>query len=413
MSIIKSFEEYHRELKESLSVNEEVSYDVAKKLLDDLYKQDQKVRDSNYSMVEIKKLDAIERQIVKAGLSPKMGSAWRKEVTPKKLHKQYKDYGYSWLGESVNEGISDEAVYIHQITGSGQAGAQDFIDDNNIDAKKLADYVKHNRNTAEIYNVRDIIAGTGVGANKSFVKRFIKQFLNESVGSDLIDDYKMYGKPLQHSKTTTNRRGETVVHAYDSKFNKHEIVFDKNGKELSREIIEVVDMNESKYSTAIALKWIDAVASNKAKQSPAVLNDIASNLDDDTLDSTIAYATNKVNAAFANAIANAYVKQHKDSIKESKNMKNIPTFEAFVNESSRTKAKLVTASVGKHKNGHNVISVHYWHEERHAKDYMGIRKEKDDLVKVQMDPKEAENKIKELQKEYNVKDKDVFKADLY
>jgi len=61
---------------------------------------------------------------------------------------------------------------------------------------------------------------------------------NESVGADLIDDYQMYGKPLQHSKTTTNRRGDIVVYAYDIKFNKHEIVFDKNGKELSREIIE-------------------------------------------------------------------------------------------------------------------------------------------------------------------------------
>jgi hypothetical protein len=91
------------------------------------------------------------------------------------------------VNESLNEKISMDAVYIHQITGSGQDAAQNFIDDNNIDGKKLADYVKQNRNTIEKYNVRDIIAGTGVGTNKSFRKRFIKQFLNEGVTLSLVD----------------------------------------------------------------------------------------------------------------------------------------------------------------------------------------------------------------------------------
>jgi hypothetical protein len=85
------------------------------------------------------------------------------------------------IGESLNEKISMDAVYIHSITGSGQDAAQNFIDDNNINGTKLADYVKQNRNTIEKYNVRDIIAGTGVGTNKSYRKRFIKQFLNEEL----------------------------------------------------------------------------------------------------------------------------------------------------------------------------------------------------------------------------------------
>jgi hypothetical protein len=107
------------------------------------------------------------------------------------------------VNESVNEGISSEAAYIHQITGSGQDGAQGFIDDNNIDGKKLADYVKQNRNTIEKYNVRDIIIGTGVGANKSFRKRFIKQFLNESKSypnfkSDVLDNIKKLDIKIYH-----------------------------------------------------------------------------------------------------------------------------------------------------------------------------------------------------------------------
>ncbi len=94
-------------------------------------------------------------------------------------------------------------------------------------------------------------------------------------------------------------------------------------------------------------------------------------------------------------------------------MKNLLTFDEFLNESSKTEAKIVTALVSRHEKGHKVMSVHYWHQERQAKEYMEIRKFKGDLIKVQMDPKEAENKIKELQKEYNVKDKDVFKTDFY
>jgi putative intracellular protease/amidase len=75
----------------------------------------------------------------------------------------------------INEAISVDATYVHQITGCGQDAAQNFIDDNKIDGKKLADYVKQYRDSKEKYDVRDIIAGTGVGANKSFVKRFIKE----------------------------------------------------------------------------------------------------------------------------------------------------------------------------------------------------------------------------------------------
>jgi len=92
-------------------------------------------------------------------------------------------------------------------------------------------------------------------------------------------------------------------------------------------------------------------------------------------------------------------------------MKHLKTFESFVYESSKSTAKFVTIMVGIHKDGHNVISVSYWDEERHVKDYMKSPKERDELVKVQVNPKEADKKIKELQKEYNVSDKDVFHHD--
>ena len=88
----------------------------------------------------------------------------------------------------MNEALSMDAVYIHQITGSGQDSAQNFIDDNNIDSAKLVAYLKQHKDSKEKYDVRDMINGT----NKN--KRFIKQFVNESkevypneiVGNDQI-----------------------------------------------------------------------------------------------------------------------------------------------------------------------------------------------------------------------------------
>ena len=77
----------------------------------------------------------------------------------------------------LNENISQEAAYIHQITGSGQQAAQDFIDDNELDGKKIADYVKQNRNNVDgKYNIRDLIAGTGVGSQKLYRQRMLKMF---------------------------------------------------------------------------------------------------------------------------------------------------------------------------------------------------------------------------------------------
>jgi len=76
--------------------------------------------------------------------------------------------------------ISQEAYTIHNITKCGQDAAQNFIDDNKLDGKKLAAYVRQHSNSKEKYEVRDIIAGTGVGANVSFKARFLKQF-KESV----------------------------------------------------------------------------------------------------------------------------------------------------------------------------------------------------------------------------------------
>ena len=86
--------------------------------------------------------------------------------------------------------VSQEAYTIHNITKCGQDAAQSFIDDNKLDGKKLAAYVRHHSNSKEKYDVRDIIAGTGVGANVSFKSRFLKQFQESVVTEgDMTNQY--------------------------------------------------------------------------------------------------------------------------------------------------------------------------------------------------------------------------------
>jgi len=76
---------------------------------------------------------------------------------------------------AVNEGVSSEAVYINVITGSGQQAIQDFIDENGIDVKKLVDYAKEVKGTADQYKLRDMISGTGLGSNEKMRNNFIKK----------------------------------------------------------------------------------------------------------------------------------------------------------------------------------------------------------------------------------------------
>ena len=73
----------------------------------------------------------------------------------------------------VTEGISQEAYSIHSVTQCGQDAAQNFIDDNNIDAKKLADYVKQHSRSKEKYDVRDMIKDPK--SNSMLLKQFIKE----------------------------------------------------------------------------------------------------------------------------------------------------------------------------------------------------------------------------------------------
>jgi hypothetical protein len=116
----------------------------------------------------------------------------------------------------VNERLSMEAVYIHQITSCGQDSAQNFIDDNNIDGKKLADYVKQHKDSKEKYDVRDMIKDPS--SNKKLLNTFVNEsFINE--GDEVSVDSVLSSADKKKLKTAF----ETVVTGVDK------LTFKKNG----------------------------------------------------------------------------------------------------------------------------------------------------------------------------------------
>jgi hypothetical protein len=93
------------------------------------------------------------------------------------------------LKNLLNE-VSDEAYTLHRFTACGQNAAQDFIDDNKIDAEKLIKYLKptDNEGMRNRYMVRDVIGGkTDNNTKQKFIKLF-KESLNEASASDIIKD---------------------------------------------------------------------------------------------------------------------------------------------------------------------------------------------------------------------------------
>ena len=102
--------------------------------------------------------------------------------------------------EVINEGISQEAVLINTITGSGQNGAQDFIDDNNIDAKKLADYLVQHKNSKEKYDIRDLIKDPK--SNKRLLKKFVKESIDTKYWAEYNTDTTGQA-PAEFSNKTT------------------------------------------------------------------------------------------------------------------------------------------------------------------------------------------------------------------
>lgn len=99
-------------------------------------------------------------------------SARDRDEAMKVIQKSF-DSGKNDVREFLNESLSMDAAQIHNITGSGQSAAQDFIDDNDIDSKKLVDYLIQYRNSAEKYDIRDLIKDPK--SNKKLLQKFVNE----------------------------------------------------------------------------------------------------------------------------------------------------------------------------------------------------------------------------------------------
>lgn len=105
-------------------------------------------------------------------------SAADREKSLKYIQKSF-DSGRNDVREFLMESQIDEDSYsIHAMTKCGQDAAQNFVDDNNIDSKKLVDYLKKNTDRLEKMRVQDIISNTGNISQKDREK-FIKEFSNK------------------------------------------------------------------------------------------------------------------------------------------------------------------------------------------------------------------------------------------
>lgn len=72
------------------------------------------------------------------------------------------------------ESIGPEAAVIHSMSRAGQDAVQNFIMSNDLSAAKIIDYLK--RNPDQRYNVRDLITGAGVGAQRLYRDKMLKLF---------------------------------------------------------------------------------------------------------------------------------------------------------------------------------------------------------------------------------------------
>lgn len=122
---------------------------------------------------------------------------------------------------ALDEAVSPEAARLHAMTGCGQDAAQDFIDENGLDGRKLADYVQQNirTNSTLKYDVRDYISGTKgtVGGEKNLRDKFINQFkmqINEQSNPELDKTVGQFVSAL--AKKYSYRNSDAVMAVFEA-----------------------------------------------------------------------------------------------------------------------------------------------------------------------------------------------------
>jgi hypothetical protein len=93
--------------------------------------------------------------------------------------------------KNLKEEISQEAATIHAMLQTGQQSAQEFIDYNNVDVKKLIDYIKQYKGEPREIIIRDIITGNVKDYNPKSLKQFKDIFLKKIKNKNMrINEFK-------------------------------------------------------------------------------------------------------------------------------------------------------------------------------------------------------------------------------
>jgi hypothetical protein len=87
--------------------------------------------------------------------------------------------------KNLKENISQEAGTIHSMLQVGQQSAQNFIDDNKLDAEKLINYIKKYKGDSRENIIKDIISGKNDPKLETFKKELIKKLKKKMTREDL------------------------------------------------------------------------------------------------------------------------------------------------------------------------------------------------------------------------------------
>jgi hypothetical protein len=130
-----------------------------------------------------------------------------------KTAKRDDENGIVVIKESVNEGVSHEAMGIAKWTNTRQEAVQKFIDDNNLDAKEI---LKDVTKGGLVERVRFIQALVGTPGNSSF-KWYVKNYANESVVTEGKKAFKV-NPPIGKAKYSISSHNGSSTHNDGSDF---------------------------------------------------------------------------------------------------------------------------------------------------------------------------------------------------
>jgi len=108
--------------------------------------------------------------------------------------------------KNLKEEISQEAAIVHAMLQTGQQAAQEFIDNNNVDAKKLIDYIEQYKDEPRKVIIKDIITGNVRDYNPESLKQFKSTFLKKIKNKNMTkEDLKNYIRETLKKRLAENQ----------------------------------------------------------------------------------------------------------------------------------------------------------------------------------------------------------------